>query len=361
MKALVYHGQKDVRYEDISEPTECGPKEVRLKVKYAGLCHTDFNEYSRGPLFVARTPHPRTGRSIPLVMGHEFSGEVVETGAGVSRIHVGDRVAVNAVDSCGQCPYCCRGVPALCQSVAYVGFGRDGGFAEFAVLPEGCCFRIGPEMPFQTGALVEPLAVALHAVKRARVDIGSRAAVIGGGAVGLCVLQALRATGVRDVLVIDKIETKQPTAKRLGANAFLNALDPDLVQNVRSLTDGMGVHVAFECVGSPTAMRMALDVTRGGGTLCVVGIFPEPFDFDFNLLLIQEKNIITSLGYSDEFPTVIAMLADGRLEAAPLITRVISLAEGVEIGLLQYERNRATDIRTLVGIDSPAEVPSPSL
>src|ERR1041385_5820185 len=140
MKALVYHGQKDVRYENISEPSELGPKEVRLKVKYAGLCHTDFNEYLRGPLFVARTPHPRTGRSIPLVMGHEFSGEVVEIGAAVGHIQVGDRVAVNAVDSCGQCAYCRRGTPALCQSVAYVGFGRDGGFAEFTVLPEACCF-----------------------------------------------------------------------------------------------------------------------------------------------------------------------------------------------------------------------------
>jgi (R,R)-butanediol dehydrogenase/meso-butanediol dehydrogenase/diacetyl reductase len=354
MKALVYHGQKDVRYESIVEPSDVGPREVRLKVKYAGLCHTDFNEYLNGPLFIARTPHPRTGRSIPLVIGHEFSGEVVEIGNTVRRIQVGDHVAVNAVDSCGHCAFCRRGKPALCSSVAYIGFARDGGFAEFTVVPEECCFRLGPEMSFQTGALVEPLAVALHAVKQARVRIGSRATIVGGGAVGLCVLQALRATGVRDVLVIDKAEAKEPFARRLGARAFLNPSDPNLLRTVQELTEGMGVDVAFECVGSATAMRTAVELTSGGGTICVVGIFPGPFEFDFNLLLMQEKTIVTSLGYSDEFPSVIAMLADGRLEVGPLITRTVSLAEGVEIGLNRYEDVGGTNIRTLIGIESPS-------
>lgn len=352
MRALVYHGQRDVRYESVREPSDIGPCEIRIKVKYAGLCHTDFNEYLNGPLFIAQTPHPRTGRSIPIVIGHEFSGEVLEIGDKVHRIQVGDRVAVNAVDSCGHCIFCRRGTPALCSSVAYIGFARDGGFAEFTVVPEGCCFRLGPDMSFQAGALVEPLAVALHAVRRARVRIGSRAAIVGGGAVGLCVLQALRATGVRDVLVIDKVEAKEPFARRLGASVFLNPSDPDLLRTVRELTEGTGVDVAFECVGSASAMRTAVEVTSGGGTICVVGIFPGPFEFDLNSLLMQEKTIVTSLGYSDEFPTVIAMLADGRLEAEPLITRTVSLAAGVEIGLNRYEDAGVTNIRTLIGIES---------
>lgn len=352
MKALVYHGQKDVRYESVVEPFELGSREVRLKVKYAGLCHTDFNEYLYGPLFIAQTPHTRTGRSIPLVIGHEFSGEVMEIGEKVRRVRVGDRLAVNAVDSCGECSFCRRGTPALCASVAYIGFARDGGFAEFAIVPERCCFRLGPDMSFQTGALVEPLAVALHAVRQARLRIGSRAAVVGGGAVGLCVLQALMATGVKDVLVIDNIEAKKPIASRLGAGAFLNSSDPDFLRAVRELTEGAGVDAAFECVGSASAFCTAVEVTSGGGTICVVGIFPGPFEFDLNSVLMHERKIVTSLGYSDEFPTVIAMLTDGRLEAEPLITRTISLAEGVELGLKRYEDVRATNIRTLIDIES---------
>jgi len=352
MKAIVYHGRKDVRYQSVAEPSQVEPHEVRLKVKYAGLCHTDFNEYLHGPLFIAQTPHPRTGRSIPLVIGHEFSGEVLEIGKQVDRIRVGDHVAVNAIDSCGHCPFCRRGTPALCTSVAYIGFARDGGFAEYAVVPARCCFRLKTEMSFQAGALVEPLAVALHAVRQARVQVGSRVAVVGGGAVGLCTLQALRAAGVRDVLVIDKAREKEPFARGLGAGAFLDPAHPDLVRRVRELTEGIGVDVAFECAGSPGALGTAIEVTSGGGTICVVGIFPAPFEFDLNSLLMQEKTIVTSLGYSDEFPTVIAMLADGRLAAEPLITRTVSLAEGVEIGLARYEDDCVTNIRTLIGIES---------
>ena len=351
MKALVYHGRKDIRYESVAEPSAVGPQDVRLKVKYAGLCHTDYNEYLNGPLFIAQTPHPRTRRSIPLVIGHEFSGEVLEIGNEVHRIQVGDHVAVNAVDSCGHCTFCRIGKRALCTSVAYIGFARDGGFAEFTVVPEECCFRLGPEISFQTGALVEPLAVALHAVKQAKVSIGGRAAVVGGGAVGLCTLQALRATGVRDVFVIDSADAKGHFAEQLGATAFLNP-DRDLLPTIRELTEGMGVDVAFECVGSAAAMRTAVEVTCSGGTLCVVGIFPGPFEFDLNSLLMREKAIVTSLGYSDEFPAVIAMLADGRLEAEPLISRTVSLAQAVEIGLNRYEDLGVTNIRTLISIGS---------
>jgi (R,R)-butanediol dehydrogenase / meso-butanediol dehydrogenase / diacetyl reductase len=352
VKALVYHGQKDVRYEDFSLRDELGPREVRLKVKFAGLCHTDFNEYLHGPLFVAQNPHSRTGRSIPLVIGHEFSGEVVEIGAEVWRIRVGDRVAVNAVDSCGECIFCRRGTPALCTSVAYIGFARDGGFGEFAIIPERCCHSLGPKISFQAGAVVEPLAVALHAVRQAKMRIGSTAAIVGAGAVGLCVLQALRATGVRSVFVIETISAKESIATRLGAAAFLNPSDASFLQSIQQLTDGVGVDAAFECVGSAPALRTAVEVTSAGGAICVVGIFPGAFEFDLNSVLIHEKTIVTSLGYSDEFPTVIAMLADGRLEAEPLITHTISLAEGVELGLKGYEHVRATNIRTLIDIES---------
>ncbi|MGH9702297.1 MAG: zinc-binding dehydrogenase [Candidatus Acidiferrales bacterium] len=348
MQALVYYGRKDIRLEDFPEPANLGREDVRLRVKSAALCHTDFNEYLHGPLYLSKTPHPRSGRSIPLVIGHEFSGEVIEVGPGVRRVKRGDRVAVNAVDPCRECEYCRRGLYELCRSAAYIGFDRDGGFAESAVVPEYCCHLLNPQISNEAGALVEPLSVALHAVKRANVGIGSRVAVVGGGAVGLCVLQCLRAVGVREVFVIEKCETKRRFAEQLGAAAFINPEQIDPHAAIKEITGGAGADTTFECVGAAPAFRFAVELVRGGGTVCVVGVFPGPFEFDLNSLLGNELQLITSRAYSDEFPVVIAMLADGRLKAEPLITQKLPLSEAMQKGLSQYEANAATQVRTII-------------
>lgn len=352
MKALVFHGRKDLRLEDVAETSVLGAREVRLKVKRAGICHTDFNEYAHGPLYVAASPHPRTGRSVPLVLGHEFSGEVVETGSAVRRVTVGDRVAVNAVDSCRNCFYCRRGQYALCPSAAYIGFARDGGFAQFSVVPEDCCYQLSEEVSYDAGALVEPLSVAVHAVRQAGAGVGSRTAVVGGGTVGLCTLQALRAAGARDVFVVEKAEAKKRFSESLGASAFINPEKTNPAKAIHELTDGLGADVTFECVGSPAAMATAVSVTRSGGIMCIVGIFPGPFQFDFNSLVSSEKNIVTSLAYGDEFPIVIKMLADRRLQAEPLITRSFRLEEALNEGLREYETLSATNVRMVIDTEA---------
>jgi (R,R)-butanediol dehydrogenase/meso-butanediol dehydrogenase/diacetyl reductase len=348
MQALVYHGRKDIRLEDFPEQATLGRRDVRLRVKCAALCHTDFNEYLHGPLFISQKPHPRSGRSIPLVIGHEFSGEVIETGPDVRHVKRGDRVAVNAVDSCRECPACLSGMYELCRVAAYVGFDRDGGFAESAVIPEDCCHRLGSRVSDEAGALVEPLAVALHAVKRARVEIGSRVAVVGGGAVGLCVLQCLRAAGVREVYVVDKRETKRQFAEKMGATAFINSEQTAPCAAIQEFTEGAGADTTFECVGAAPAFHLSAELTRAGGTVCVVGVFPGPFEFDLNALLGNELQVVTSRAYGDEFPTVIAMLSDGRLQAEPLITQRLPLSEAMQKGLSQYEATAASNVRTII-------------
>jgi len=352
MQALVYYGRNDIRYEDFPIASQLGPHEVRLRVKYAGICHTDFNELTNGPIYVAQTPHPRTGRFIPLVIGHEFSAQVIEVGEKVRRLQVDDPVAVNCVDACRNCFYCCQSRYALCPSAAYIGFSRDGGFGEMAIVPENCCHRLAPGISYRAGVLVEPLSVGLHAVRQSRLDVGSRVAVIGGGAVGLCTLQALRAVGARQVFVVERAETKKPLAIQLGASAFINPLQENPRQAIEELTDGRGADLAFECVGSDAALNTAVEVTRAGGTICLVGMFPGPSRFDFNFLMRGEKIVVTSLSYGDEFPTIIAMLADGRLQAEPLITRTLPLDEALEKGLRQYESMAASNVRTLIQIDA---------
>lgn len=346
MKALVYHGTKDLRYQDIAEPRMTSG-EVRLRVKSSGLCHTDFNEYANGPLYVAKTPHPRTGRSIPLVLGHEFSGEVVEVGPGVTQLRAGDRVAVNAVDCCRECEFCQRGLLIHCPSAATIGFARDGGYAEYAVVPAACCHVLRPNVSFRAAALVEPLSVALHSVKRTKVEIGSRAAIIGGGTIGLCTLQALRTCGVVDVYVIEKSIAKKRFAEELGASAFINPEISHPRQTILDLTGGMGVDYAFECVGSRSALETALAVTRPGGTVCLSGVVPHPIDFNWNDVLSAEKTVTTTIAYNDEFPVVIAMLNDSRLKAEPLITQTLGLDEALGT-LMHFEDFGKSNIKMLI-------------
>jgi (R,R)-butanediol dehydrogenase/meso-butanediol dehydrogenase/diacetyl reductase len=349
MKALVYYGKKDLRYEDFPEPT-MRPGEVRLQVKFSALCHTDFNEYANGPLYVSAKPHPRTGRSVPLVLGHEFSGEVLEVASGVTRVKAGDRVTVNAVDCCRQCELCQRGFGAQCASAALIGFGRDGGYAEYAVVPAECCHLLRSNVSLRAAALVEPLSVALHSLRRAKVEPGSRAAVVGGGAIGLCTLQALRACGVIDVYVIEKSSAKRRFAEELGATEFIHTEQSDPRQVVLERTGGMGVDFAFECVGSRPALETALSVTRPGGTVCLSGLVPHPIEFNWNDVLSKEKTITTTIAYNDEFPTVIAMLNSGSMKAEPLITQTLPLHEALDT-LTHFEERGSTNIRTMIDME----------
>jgi (R,R)-butanediol dehydrogenase / meso-butanediol dehydrogenase / diacetyl reductase len=346
MKALVLHGNKDLRYQDFPEP-DLMHGEVRLQVKSSGLCHTDFNEYLNGPLYVSATPHHRTGRSTPLVLGHEFSGEVVDVGEGVIRLRAGDRVAVNAVDCCRNCEFCRRGLPIHCPNAATIGFARDGGYAEYAVVPADCCHLLRSNVSYQAAALVEPLSVALHSIARSGVKIGSRAAVVGGGTIGLCTLQALRACGVVDTFVIEKSPAKREFAEKLGATEFICTGDADPRETVLDRTGGMGVDFAFECVGSGVALQTALNVTRPGGTVCLSGVIPRPIEFNWNDVLSKEKTITTTNGYNDEFPVVIAMLNDGRLKAEPLVTQTFPLKEAFKF-LTRFEELGGSNIKMLI-------------
>ena len=350
MKALVFHGNKDLRYEDFPDP-RLNPGDVRLRVKSSGLCHTDFNEYVNGPFHVSATPHHRTGRSTPLVLGHEFSGEVVEVGADVNRLRAGDRVAVNAVDCCRQCEFCRCGLLIHCPAAATIGFSRDGGYADYAVVPADCCHALRPNVSYRAAAVVEPLSVALHSVRRARFEVGSRAAVVGGGAIGLCTLQVLRACGAVDVYVIEKSAAKRRFAEELGASEFIHTESSDVQKAVLERNGGMGVDFAFECVGSEAGLQTALAVTRPGGTVCLSGIIPHPIEFNWNDVLTKEKTIATTDAYNDEFPVVIAMLNDGRLRAEPLVTQTFPLKDAF-VFLTRFEELGRTNIKMLIEMNS---------
>lgn len=347
MKALVYYGREDLRYEDFSEPIRLNVGEVRVRIRASGLCHTDFNEIRNGPLYVSAKPHVRTGRCLPLVLGHEFSGDVVEIGPEVFNVHAGDRIAINAVDACRKCELCRRALYALCPQAAYIGFGRDGGYAEAVVVPAQCCYALPASVSYRAGSLVEPMSVALHAVRNTKLEIGSRVAVVGGGTLGLCTLQCLRATGAREVHVLDTVPLKRDFAERLGATAVWDPARDDPAVALRHTGDGIGVDAAFECAGSPSALETAVRITRPGGVICIVGIYAGPSEFNWNGLLAAEQKVVTALAYGDEYPSVIAMLADQRLKADLLVTEVLPLAYARE-RLMRFEELGRFGIKALI-------------
>jgi (R,R)-butanediol dehydrogenase/meso-butanediol dehydrogenase/diacetyl reductase len=257
---------------------------------------------------------------------------VVEPGANVTRFKAGDRVTMNALLVCGECPYCRRGAYNMCLKLGSTGFAADGGFAEYAALPEYALYHLPPAISDDKGSFAEPLAVAVRAVKRSRMQIGDVAVVVGAGPIGLLVLQVCRAVGASRVFVIEPMRARRELAARIGAAAVFDPRDGDPGKAVSDLTDGLRAEVAFDCVGNQSAFDTALKVTGRRGVVCVAGLSLKPVQVPFMRLWGHEKEVTFSSGYENEFPAAIGLLADGRVDVESLISARIELADLVEKG-----------------------------
>lgn len=347
MKAAVWYGREDLRIMDIPEP-EVAKDQVKIKVKWCGICGSDLHEYREGPLIIAKKPHPLTGKSAPIVLGHEFSGDVVEVGEEVKRIRLGDRVTINCLIYCGTCVYCRDGEYNMCQKLATVGLAWDGAFAEYVVVPEYTVLKIPDPVTYEMASFAEPLAVAVRAVKRSRPKVGDTAVVIGAGPIGLLVLQAARAAGASRVFAIEPIPARRELAKQLGANEVFDPAQGDLGKEIAERTDGLRAHVAFECVGNQRAFDTAVRVTGRRATIVMVGMALKPLEVPFFRLWGHEKEITTCTGYVDEYPAALAFLADRRVLVEPMITEKIHLEDLIERGLKEMIKGPERYIKILV-------------
>lgn len=337
MKALRWHAQRDVRLEDIPEPFP-GPSQVKVKVKWCGFCGSDIHEYEAGPFLIPTTkPHPIPGSKMaPIVPGHEFSGLVVEIGENVTGIKIGDRVVVRPTMPCYKCYWCKKGKHIQCSTLGSIGFMWDGGFAEYAVLPSDCIYKIPEKLSFEVASLTEPLACAVHAVRRADIHPGDSVAVIGAGPIGLLVMLVAKACGALPVYVIETLPKRGKLALELGAEAVFNPNEADVGKEIAKVTDGRRVDVAFECAGPPAAMLTAQKVSGKGGKIVEVGQMMEgTCAFPFWNLFLQEKTIVTSQGYTEEFPIALSFLSERKVNLESLITARIKLdniiSQGYEI------------------------------
>ncbi|MFH0811922.1 MAG: 2,3-butanediol dehydrogenase [Pseudomonadota bacterium] len=348
MKAAVWHKKGDIRTEEIPEPKP-GTNQVKVRIKTCGICGSDLHEYRDGPFIIPSRLHPLTHREGgPIILGHELSAEVVDIGDHVSGFSIGDRITMNALIVCKECYYCKRGAYNMCLKLGSTGFAADGGFAEYAILYDYSLYKLPDSVTDDMGAFVEPLAVAIRAVKRSRLRIGDSVAVIGAGPIGLLVMQVCLAAGARQAFVVEPMKTRRELAKRLGATAVCDPQELDPGKIIAELTKGLRADIAFDCVGNQSAFDTAIKVTGRRGMICVAGLSLKPIEVPFAKLWAHEKEITFSSGYEDEFPTAIALLADRRIEIERLISARIKLDDLIEKGIIPLIEEPGRYIKILV-------------
>jgi (R,R)-butanediol dehydrogenase/meso-butanediol dehydrogenase/diacetyl reductase len=349
MKAMRYHGKHDLRVEDIPTPS-VRPGTVKIKVQWTGICGTDLHEFEDGPIFCPAPghPHPLTGESVPVVLGHELAGVIDEVGPDVGGLSVGDRVALEPFITCGKCEYCVADRYNLCTKAGYYGLsGWGGGFAEYVVAEAHRVHPIG-ELSTEIGALVEPLAVAHHAVRRSGAKPGETAVVFGGGPIGLFVTAVLRAIGVERVVSVEISSVRKAKAHDAGAFLVLDPTVDDVVARVKELTGGYGADIAFECVGASPALQSALDSTKSGGTVVNVSIWGHKAEIDMFGLVMREIQLIGTSAYCNDHEAVIKLLQEGKIQAEQFISGRIAVDDVVEQGFRQLIENKEENVKIIV-------------
>jgi 2-desacetyl-2-hydroxyethyl bacteriochlorophyllide A dehydrogenase len=311
--------------EEIKMP-EVGSRDVLIRVKAAGICHSDA--------------HYRAGlspvESLPLTLGHEVAGVVEKTGADVESFAVGDRVCVHYLVTCGQCIFCKAGTEQFCATAQMIGKHRDGGYAEFIIVPERSVFHLPDEIPFEQGAILMcSSATSLHALNKARLRPGETVAIFGVGGLGVSALQLARHFGAVEVFAVDIDPRKLELAERFGAIP-VNASVGKPVEKIRELTDGHGVDVALELVGLPVTMHQAVQSLAILGRAALVGLTREPFQIaPYAELVNKEAEII---GVSDhlasEIPLLLELARTGKLDLSHGIIRTVPLEATAVNGVL---------------------------
>jgi (R,R)-butanediol dehydrogenase/meso-butanediol dehydrogenase/diacetyl reductase len=346
VKALRFHGHRDIRLEDVDEPALRSGQAI-IEVDWASICASDIKEYL-GPLYISDEPNPLTGVSLPVTLGHEFCGRVVDLAGSAPGIEVGDRVAVDGCIKCGECWYCMHGNYVLCDKLAILGFDAHGGFAERVAAPTYALHKLPDRIRGEAGAIIEPLAVVTHAVRRGRVAPGDIVTVVGAGMIGLGTLQVARAAGAGAVFVVEKIARRRERAAAMGATAVIDPDDGDPVAQLRELTSRYGADIAFDCVGTEGSVNSALGLARKGGRVVIVGVFKSLPTVDLNKVVLEEREIYGCLAYVDDFPRAIALVADGRVDAEAFVTKRIALDDIIEEGFQQLLDDPTDQVRIVV-------------
>ena len=344
MQAAVFEGMRTLCVRTIPDP-EPTLDDIVIRVTACGICGSDLHSYTTGAFI-------KPGQ----VMGHEFCGEVVEVGSQVQGIAVGERVTAMPFNACYACQACMRGETHLCYNLSgqAIAYGLPGAFAEYLRIPRATLnrnvFTLPQQLSDMAGAMVEPLAVAVHAVRLANPDIGAKVVVIGAGLIGQCMIQALKARGVGLVVVSEVSEKRADLARLGGADVVLNPETGNIIEQVGQVIGFVpgrrtaAADMVFDCAGVPAAFGQALRLVRPGGTLTLTALYEEQVQFDISRLVWSEVKLLGTFGYRDEFPQTIELLRTGTVKLEQLVTDCFPLAQTSAGFERQLVKNQAVKV-----------------
>lgn len=349
MIAAVLKEYRSFRLEnrEIPDPAE---NQVQVAVTFASICGTDMHIFN-GDF------HPRT--PVPFIPGHEMAGSIVKTGAGVETFVEGDKVAIDPIIWCGECPACKRGHFPACSSLKLLGIDMDGGFCQLINVSQDMLYKASQEIPLEHLALVEIYGIGFHAIRRAGVNPDDSLAIWGAGRVGQVILQAARTMNSGPVFLIDVIDKRLEMAVSAYENVIpVNPLKTDPVKEILDNTGNKGCDIAFEAVGHPKfpdrtihPVRGAIQSIRGGGDVCVLGLTDEPAPVVFKELIWKEARIIASRVSHGDYPAVIDNLEGNRLHPELLISEVFPV-ERIQEAFELIEKEPARYLKILLQFQS---------
>lgn len=314
MRAAVLHAQKALSYDEIPEP-EVHAGEVKVHVRACGICGSDVPRVLADAAFF-----------YPIVLGHEFAGDIAEVGPGVTSVKPGDTVAGAALLPCMKCEDCAKGNYGLCKNYSFLGSRKNGAFSDYVVLPQENVVKYDPAIPYTTAVLFEPCTVAMHGLRVVGYTGGGTVAIIGGGTIGVFTAQLCKAFGAVKVVVFDIDEDRLALAKRMGADETVNTQEPDFLEKAMAITGGHGYDWLFEVAGQPATMQMAFELAASKAHVSFIGFPHVPVTFQPRLweqLNLKELTLTGSrMSYNAPFPgpdwTLVAhYLATGQLKIDP--------------------------------------------
>ena len=317
MKASRFLGNKTFAVTDLPTP-HAGPGELVLRNQVCGVCGTDVHIYHGEPGSADVNP--------PVVLGHEYSGEVVEVGEGVTGFAVGDHVTVDPNIYCGHCAYCQNGKKQLCPSMEAIGVTRDGGFAQYSRIPTSQAFKLEPTVPWEAAAMAEPLACCLHGIDLAGIQVGDKVCVVGGGAIGLLMVQLAKLSGASQIVLSEPNEKRRQVGLQLGANAALDPTRPDAQEAFAQVLGG-GANVVIECVGNVPAVKSAFQFAGKGATVLLFSVPKVDATFDLPLFDVYKKELTIKGSFvnPDTHARAVALINSGKVDFGPIITHRFTL------------------------------------
>lgn len=319
MKSAVFYGKHDLRVEEYADPKP-GDKEVLIQVKACGVCGTDIHIYE-GDQGAAEV-------TLPTILGHEFSGVIVETGSGVHKFQAGDRVCIDPNHYCGACDFCRNGEMHFCDHMIGYGTTENGGFGEYCVVNESQVYPLGEHTTFEQGAMAEPVACCLHKIDLCEIQPGYQVVIIGGGMIGMLMLQLAKLAGAAKTALLEPVEKKRELGKRLGADVCIDPLHEDVKSRLKEA--GMTwVRTVIECAGLPSTMEQAIDLAGKKGTVMMFGLTRPDAQIVVRPFQIFQKELTLKASYINPCTQAraLALIDSGRLDVESMVCKTIGLEQ----------------------------------